>query len=328
MYTVETDPAHVAPTTSYRERVKVLYILGWGRSGSTVIDAALGSVRGFCSAGELHSIFDSGFRRGIPCGCGAPVAECPVWGPVLEEAVGSPAHRTDRVVRLLQLQRSHLRERRAPLLLSRLLQGRQPPAVETYVDVFGSIYSALGRVTSSRVIVDSSKVSTYASLLPWTPGVEPYFVHLLRDPRATAYSWARHRTQPGLHGAVPMTRMSPIRSTLRWDARNMLSEVLCRKSGVPSLRLHYEAFAADTKAALERIIELVGEDEEPTFVDGNTVVLPSNHSIGGNPVRFAAGQLPIRPDQRWMRHQSGFERVLSTATALPLLRRYGYPLRA
>jgi len=39
--------ASVEPTA------RVLYIAGWGRSGSTILDNVLGQVDGFFSAGEL-----------------------------------------------------------------------------------------------------------------------------------------------------------------------------------------------------------------------------------------------------------------------------------
>ena len=38
-----------------------------------------------------------------------------------------------------------------------------------------------------------------------------------------------------------MTRMSAVTSTLRWNARNVLSERLVRSSGLPFMRLTYEA---------------------------------------------------------------------------------------
>ena len=39
-------------------RRRVLYILGWGRSGSTVLGNILGEVDGFFCAGELHYLWE------------------------------------------------------------------------------------------------------------------------------------------------------------------------------------------------------------------------------------------------------------------------------
>ena len=37
-------------------RLKVLYIAGWGRSGSTILQNMLGEIEGFQPLGELYSI--------------------------------------------------------------------------------------------------------------------------------------------------------------------------------------------------------------------------------------------------------------------------------
>ena len=38
--------------------LRVVYISGWGRSGTTVVDRLLGQLPGFCSVGELRSLWD------------------------------------------------------------------------------------------------------------------------------------------------------------------------------------------------------------------------------------------------------------------------------
>ena len=69
----------------------VLYIAGTGRSGSTVLAAILGEVEGVFAAGEVRYLWQRGLVEGRLCGCGVPVAECPLWSAVLAtvEASGS-----------------------------------------------------------------------------------------------------------------------------------------------------------------------------------------------------------------------------------------------
>lgn len=43
--------------------VKVLYIAGWGRSGSTILDNVLGQVEGFFSGGELSYLWERGLSE-------------------------------------------------------------------------------------------------------------------------------------------------------------------------------------------------------------------------------------------------------------------------
>ena len=48
------------------------------------------------------------------------------------------------------------------------------------------------------------------------------------------------------------------------------------------------------------------------------------HSVSGNPMRFAAGTIPIRLDERWRTGLPGGQRRAVTALTFPLLAGYGY----
>ena len=69
------------------ERLRVIYISGWGRSGTTIVDRLLGQLPGFFSVGELRSLWDSDPSTQL-CSCGHTIAECPVWAPSLSGAIG------------------------------------------------------------------------------------------------------------------------------------------------------------------------------------------------------------------------------------------------
>src|SRR5207249_8771406 len=82
------DTTSMATTGDGAPAVKVLYVAGSGRSGSTILDRILGQVDGFFSAGELCNLWGRGLLARRRCGCGTPVPDCPVWGAVLAEAFG------------------------------------------------------------------------------------------------------------------------------------------------------------------------------------------------------------------------------------------------
>ncbi|MGH2812195.1 MAG: hypothetical protein ACRDI1_05730, partial [Actinomycetota bacterium] len=71
-----------------RPPVRVLYIGGAGRSGSTLLDLMLGQLPGFFAAGELKYVWDRGLLRNELCGCGSSFRECPFWTAVGTEAFG------------------------------------------------------------------------------------------------------------------------------------------------------------------------------------------------------------------------------------------------
>src|SRR5687768_409663 len=91
------------------ERVKVLFILGWARSGSTLLDQILGTEEGFFSTGELRWIWLRGLVQQRNCGCGRRVVECPFWTAVLERAYSTPLDDGFNAEEILGWQRAEMR---------------------------------------------------------------------------------------------------------------------------------------------------------------------------------------------------------------------------
>jgi hypothetical protein len=307
-------------------KVKVLYVAGFGRSGSTLFGNVLGEANGFVSVGEMRSIWEHGLIEDRVCGCGAPFGKCPMWQPVLEEAFGG-ADKVD-AREMIRQRESWARTKHIPLMLTapgKRLVGRR---LEGYLGTLGRLYGAVRDVTGSSVIVDSSKFPSYGYALGMVPGVELYVLHLVRDPRAVAYSWLKKKVQPDLEGTRYMMQRSPAGSSLRWMARNLATEAFWRRSPGRYMMLRYEDFVAGPREALGRVLDLLGEKASLSQVEDQEVKLGVNHNIWGNPSRFRTGRVEIRPDTEWASRINSGDRNLITALTLPLLVRYGYPLSA
>ncbi len=69
-------------------RLRVLYLGGLGRSGSTLIERLIGQLPGVCPVGELVHLWERGITAGERCGCGEPFRECPFWQQVGKAAFG------------------------------------------------------------------------------------------------------------------------------------------------------------------------------------------------------------------------------------------------
>jgi hypothetical protein len=302
--------------------VKVLYVAGSGRSGSTILDRILGQLDGFFSAGELCNLWARGLLARRRCGCGMPVPDCPVWGAVLAEAFGGP----DQVDagRLAAATQRQLHVRSVP----RMLLGRaQGAAGAEYQAALTRLYRAVARQTGCRVIVDSSKSPVYAGLVAAIPGVEVSVVHLVRDPRATAWSFLRKKRLPDFGDDRLMQRQHPAVSARRWSLWQAVTELLWRRPG-RYLRLRYEDFVADPQAAVRAVVELTGETPAAwPFTGPATVRLGATHSVSGNPNRFGTGEVELRADEEWRRAMRVADRAMVTALTWPLLLRYRYPLR-
>ncbi|HEX8345363.1 MAG TPA: sulfotransferase, partial [Actinoplanes sp.] len=155
-------------------------------------------------------------------------------------------------------------------------------------------------------------------------------VHVVRDARGVAYSWTKTVSRPETDGTEEMTRYSPGRSAMLWNAHNAAFGLLARR-GVPVRRIRYEEFLTEPRAALIHLAEFAGVTLKPAdleFLRPEHADLRVGHSAAGNPMRFTVGRLPLRRDDAWVRALPAAQRRLVGAVCAPMLRAYGYPLHA
>jgi hypothetical protein len=132
------------------------------------------------------------------------------------------------------------------LRLLRSRAGSGWPSLERYARVTDRLYSTIEEVTGCSVIVDSSKRPSYAAFIRLLKRCDPYFVHLARDPRASAYSW-QSRRYASVHGKE-VRRHNAFDATLRWDLLNIGSETLLKRVARDrQMHLRYEDFADDPR---------------------------------------------------------------------------------
>ncbi|HEY3239452.1 MAG TPA: sulfotransferase [Acidimicrobiia bacterium] len=305
--------------------VRVVLVVGTGRSGSTVLANVLGEAQGLFSAGEVRFLWERGLLENRLCGCGVRLQSCRLWRDVLALAFGD---REMDARRLVDLQKAETRLRRLPQSLA--VRGR-PPGGETaeLVSALGRVYAAMASVTNARVIVDSSKLPAYGFLLERVPGIDLRLLHLVRDPRAAAFSWSRRKVQPDRGSFGYMEQLSPAKSAALWSVWNAAAEARWGRDPERYRRVRYEDFVAHPMATVAGILEWLGEPGAGSaFTDSNVVELGENHSVAGNPNRLHRGQVRLRLDSEWLSHMPTRDRLAVTAGSWPLLLRYGYTLAA
>jgi hypothetical protein len=307
------------------ERSKVLFIAGSGRSGSTLLMNILEQINGFHAIGELHWIWNRSFIQNKLCGCGNPFSECKFWNAVVEKAFGG-MNRID-IHEMLHTMRS-LRFRHLPFMwVPRIRQNHQTQLSE-YVDKVEKVYRAIQTITGSRVIVDSSKLPTFGYVLNLIPNIDVYVVHLVRDPRAVAYSWTRKKPfEPDTSDPEYMLQPHPTFSAVEWTTRNVFTEMYLRQSSENYMLLRYEDFVDHPQRSIEAILNLLGEPSgKLPFITPDTVEINEvNHSVFGNLVRFQTGAVKLRLDGKWKTEMNTFHKIIVTMLTFPLALKYQYP---
>lgn len=299
---------------------KILYIAGWGRSGTTLLDNLLGQTDGFVSTGELHHVWKRGLAEGRACGCGLPVTECERWRTVFAAGFGDLEAVDVTAVRRSQ---DDIHTRHVRTVLRSVRRGTVEQDF-VYAGYLRKLYDGIAAATGARVIVDSSKYPTDAVLAAGLPGFEVFVVHMVRDPRAVAFSWQRRKAVQDKVGGE-LRRAGLIRSTLVWQFYNTVIASTVRQAvGDDHYRLlRYERFAAEPAAAVRELIAFVGGDPAtgPAF-RGNEIDLKVTHTGSGNPGRFRTGATTLRPDDEWRAAMPSWKRAAVGALAFPTLARF------
>jgi hypothetical protein len=287
------------------KKVKILYIAGLGRSGSTLLAKLLGELSGFMNVGEAaRYLFNAKMvSEDLPCGCGNKISDCPFWNNI---ATG-----IDRDVQ--EFGKDVLRIRCLPLLMSPIQPYAFRRRMEFLLSRLESLYASIAEKAGCDVIVDSSKHPAIAYVLAQIPSIELCVIHLVRDPQGVVYSWSKPKEY--LRAFSPLTVIS------RWMAFNLASELL-RLHAKKYWLIRYEDLVFDPKGVVEKISSsIAGQALDMGFLHGTQARIHLQHALAGNPDKLSRGTLHIKA-RKW--HLPWHVRLFILIFTLPLIHRYQY----
>jgi len=303
--------------------LRVVYIMGAGRSGSTVLAALLGNHPAMENAGELSQLARLGWINGEYCACAQPGNQCPFWCGVRREwqrRIGG-----DDLEGYVARQRRFEHSRGCLLRLAR--QQRRPrPDYQLHLHQTRALLDAIGEVSGRPVIIDSSKWPSRALVLSRTPGVDLRIIYLVRDCRGVAWSQMKSIEKDAKAGMPRANVPCPAwRSALEWIRVDFRVRFVLRyMPEVPLLRVRYEDFVARPQETLEDIGKICGLDLRPVgkaFAAGEPMGV--GHAIAGNRLRMA-GSVRLKPDTEWLARMSPADRWICWSLSGWRMRQYGY----
>lgn len=305
--------------------VRVAYVAGDGRSGTTLMSRILGAYPGCIAIGELYDIWAKMIEGKTLCGCGARFADCSFWNAVLHEAFGG-ADQIDPT-EFFVLRSSVQAPKHLPLLLYPGLRSSAfSRRMVQYREILERLYLAIQTVSGCDVIVDSSKLAAYAVVLSESPAIDLSFIHMLRDSRACVYSWQRLKPEasaPGQTAYLPQRAL--FTTAMVWNARNLLQSLISRRMP-SSATIVYESFVRQPRAVVTALAEGLGLDVDngPWVDDCELIASQPNHIFAGNPNRVERGAIRIRADEEWRSRMPREQQALVFALTLPALWKLGY----
>ncbi len=305
-----------------KHSIKILYIAGWARVGSTILSRVLHQLEGYLSIGEFRYVWDRGLQENRICGTGDPFRESPFWKDIFDQAYGgmdeAPAERMTALYRRITPKRAL-----GWMMLPR--GGPQPRGVKFFLKNLERVYRALQEKSNATVIIDSSKVGTYGHLLSRLDGFDVRTVHLVRDPRAVAFSWQRQKKRTDVYDGSMMHILHPADSAFHWWYWNMVAEWLAWRWGQPYIRVRYEDFIENPRTETEQLLKFMDTPQgNHPFLSENKIELKPDVAVSGNPIRLRTGVTTLRADDEWRQKLSPCARRWTLAICGRMMKRYGY----
>lgn len=271
-----------------KEKLKIIYILSSGHSGSTLLDLILGSHSKIESAGEIFRFGDfMSLNSKRPdnkriCTCGVHVNECNFWNLICAELKNSFGENA----------------------IEQKFGNERESDVSNY-----NILKTILSVSKKQTFCDSSKCFNRLKMMLNSNLFEVFVIYLVRDGRAVAFSNKKKKR-------------SYYRYLFEWQRKNKHFLSL-QKRNVHHFLLRYEDFVSNP----ERYISLILKEISLEFEKGQMQFWRfPHHNLSGNRLRNKGKQV-IQRDIDYLDCLSFFEWWVGTLLLMPALRRFGYGLR-
>ena len=266
--------------------VKLVYIGGYGRSGSTLLEYLLTTHPAVVACGEVERHLRRFGRRKV-CTCGRRLTKCPIWGTF--------QHRSGR---LRGWDHEHL-----DLALLEHVQGEYAVMVDSSKTAWGSTLTPLWL---------SQKL-----------GQDFLLVHLVRDPRGVCWSAMRTPWRPKRARRPSAPPVRALRASIGWTVANVVCEMFGWRHRESYLRVRYEDLIQAPAKVIEEILHRVSITSAVTLEANHAG--ENRHQLYGNAMRFKPLSLSeLKEDVAWKTAMPKGYRLLITCLCWPLDRRYGY----
>jgi hypothetical protein len=287
------------------KKIPLVYILGMGRSGSTLLDMLLGGHKTIANTGEFSN-FAKWLKEDDICTCKEKIRLCPVWAQVIKKCPHETAREPmtpypkNKWLILLQL---------VYALIGKPLNQVEQSIAKKNRDLFESILETC----SADYIVDSSKAFFRLCFLERSGFFDLKIIYLVRDGRGVANSKKVKKNLIKRQWNLQSKQPRPVFWTARlWSLTNLICLILCAtRFKKNSIRIRYEDLALKPQKEMERVAVFIGVDP---LADYSRLPDKVFHSIAGNSSRFSNDRL-VRLDERWIEGLSCREKCIFALTA-------------
>lgn len=266
--------------------MKIIYIAGDGRSGSTILDAILGNASETISVGECCRFWTRFNEKKTLCGCGDKIEECLLWSKIDISIRNkfpnyNPIDFEKKVKHILLFKNFN----KIPKYITN-------PAWKEFCEIVKFFYISIAQISDKNTIIDSTKFPSWVAFLIQLDFCEIKVIHLERNLQSVANSWKKKILLPEYYDQkIYMPIKSNFLILKSWIKVKYLSAKI-KKTG-DYLFVNYESFCNDNSTHIVKIEDFTG-----ITINSENLKIPFNHSIGGNPVRNNTGKNEIIVDNK------------------------------
>lgn len=265
------------------KKVKIIYIIGHERSGSTLLHNILGQSKEMEALGELRHFWKRIVDNG-DCGCGKKADKCERWSPVFSNVSGFPLR-----------QKKHKLERFSPILVVPGIQFLLRVLWRKHFAFLRSFYGYLMNSSDATYLVDSSKSMLHFFILAKCLKFEVTTIQILRNPLGVEYSLFKRKHK----GMDDYVNHNYIWSSLFSDFRYFFFRLILSRFSKQALTVKYEDVVDNYHDTFHSLFRDLGiKDSVPSLEEG-TIDLKPTHTIGGSPSRFKYGKVTLGLDNSW-----------------------------
>lgn len=290
--------------------MKIVFIVGMERSGSTLLQNILGQFEGVRSIGEIRYVYKNFDIK--KCGCGKFLSECNEWKGVLEKKyslnIKQPELTRNRYFEFFRI--SFVRKFLIHFLKKEIVRLKR---------IYGFFNDNGG-----SIIVDSSKNVITPILLACQPNINVCVVHIVRDSRGIENSLNKRK----ISGHKGYLRHKTMLAALNWNITNGICEKLADFEGIDYFRVKYEDLCEKPEQSMSDLlsnINCIDKFSEDIF-ENDRIVLKPNHTAGGSPSRYKVGDVPLKEDVKWKEELSRNKVCKVNLITGKKLKKYGYNL--
>ena len=228
----------------------VIYILGAGRSGSTILSCFLNRYPEFTSLGEICHLRNP--PNEVSCSCGENVLKCDFHSASFKDAYNYPD-----IAKLLE-------RHRAVLIPAKVK--------ESEYKIYSDVNRNLGK--NNNFIIDSSKYPSRCLQLQKIKELKTFVLYVHRDPASVINSFRKN----------VQTRRSAFSAYYYYVIMNLLCIITyMRTPRNHKMTVRYEDFLADPEEVAAKIhSEVIKRESSMSYLPKNTTFKIPDHYVEGN----------------------------------------------